>query len=151
MSAMLVAILLYPITDTVSLADAVWTALGFVGLVLALRKWSRARTHDRRRRAAGVNGDRRLISRMNLRTATMALVLACSMLVAGITASIVPTRPDQHADTSTLITAALIFLEAWFVRWLVHDWRDAGVLTARIDAALALVDHEHRAEGEAPS
>jgi uncharacterized protein YceK len=154
MLEILAALLLYPLSATVTVVEAVWVSEGLIGLALAVRKRYYADVYERERRAAydaGVvseelNGDRAITSAMNIRTATMACAFMVCVLVAGCGSMVTPTRADEYADTGALVTFALVVMVSWVVRWLVLDFRDALRLRARIAEAEARSSIRHQVD-----
>ena len=134
---LIAALLGYPLPATVSFVEALWVAVAFVAWLLAARKYKFAHAYERGRIAAGQNGDRRISSRMNLRTAVMAFVVATVLLLVGANSMMLPPRPDEYADQTVYSVLALLLFECWFTQWLIFDWRDALELRERLERAFA--------------
>lgn len=144
MIELLAAFLGYPLTPTVALIEAIWVTVGLVCWLLASRKWTFARAYEKGRVEAGQNGDRRITSRMNLRTAVMAMVVASTLLLVGAIAMMTPPRMDVHVMSAVFSQLVLLLFEVWFARWLVLDWRDALELRERLERAFrtdGIADH----------
>lgn len=139
----------YDLTNTIQLAELVWTLIALPGLVLWIINRISAGQTLRAARAMGISNGRMLFARFGVRETTAWTVIDAVFVIIGVVAMTNASNPDADDSPTRLLVAAGLIGASCIVTYLGWSWREIDVALVRLAAERAAeLDREDEGQGE---